>query len=294
MFNGVYTALVTPFAQKKIDFVTLDAILERQMDAPVHGLVACATTGEAATMSLEEREQVLKAILKKAEGHCPVIAGIGTNETEQTIQLAKKARDLGAKAGLAVTPYYNKPTQEGLYQHFSAIAKAVSPWPIILYNVPSRTGCSLAVETIARLSQVENIVGIKEATGNMTFAAQIKRACDKDFLLISGDDATAFTLYALGGHGVISVASNVIPKEMVQMYEAAQKGDWNTARALHLRFLPLLQGLFIETSPGPVKWVMSHQYDSMKPEMRLPLVEPGEATKEKLLQICNDVELKLA
>ncbi len=292
MFNGVYTALVTPFAQKKIDFVTLDAILERQMEAHVHGIVACATTGEAATMNLEEREQVLKAILKKVK--CPVIAGIGTNETEQTIQLAKKARDLGANAGLAVTPYYNKPTQEGLFQHFSAIAKAVSPWPIILYNVPSRTGCSLAVETIARLSQVENIVGIKEATGNMTFAGQIKRVCDKDFLLISGDDATAFTLYALGGQGVISVASNVIPKEMVQMYEAAQKGDWNTARALHLRFLPLLQGLFIETSPGPVKWVMSHQYDSMKPEMRLPLVEPGETTKEKLLQICNDVELKLA
>ncbi len=287
MFQGVYTALVTPFRDGAVDFEALTALVKSQLEAGIHGLVPVATTGEAATMTRAERRAVLEKVLEITAKKIPVIAGVGTNNTQTTIELALETKELGADAGLVVTPYYNKPTQEGLYQHFLAVAEAVAPWPIVLYNVPSRTNVRLSLNVIERLSKVPNIVALKEASGDLAFDSEVLRACPS-LKLLSGDDATACPFYAIGGHGVISVASNLAPREMVAMYQAALDGNYILARHLHLRMLPLLQGLFCETSPGPVKYLLARQME-MSPELRLPLVEPTEASKLHLDEIFEEI-----
>ncbi len=289
--SGVHTAIITPFRDGKVDHGALEALVERQIAGGVHGLVPCGTTGESATLSKAEKVEIFRRVIATAKGRAKIIAGVGTNDTAGSIELARAAADLGADAGLVITPYYNKPTAEGMYQHFRTIAEAVPALPSVLYNVPGRTSVSLDVATIDRLADVPGIVAIKEATSNLVFDAEIIARCGERLAVLSGDDAVSFPLWCLGGRGVICVTSNVVPERMVALWNAFEKGDLAQARRLHLRLLPLFTGLFMETNPGPVKALYSWLYPDTSAEMRLPLVDISPSNAARLRALAAELEI---
>ncbi|MBO4301690.1 MAG: 4-hydroxy-tetrahydrodipicolinate synthase, partial [Desulfovibrio sp.] len=283
-FSGALTALVTPFKNNRLDEETYRSFIERQITEGIHGLVPCGTTGESATLSHEEHERVIEICIDQAKGRVPVLAGAGSNNTTEAIRLTRFAQKAGADGALLITPYYNKPTQEGLYRHFRAIAEAVD-LPLVPYNVPGRTGCSLAPNTLARLAHdCPNIVGVKEATGDMTQASRILEQCPEDFCVLSGDDLTALALMALGGKGVISVTSNIVPGRVAAMCNAFSRGDLTEARRIHHDLFPLHEALFFESNPIPVKTTLELM-GQMTAEMRLPLCPMGEIAKQKLVAV---------
>src|SRR5688572_20488500 len=272
-FTGVGTALVTPFTPSDdLDERAVRRLGRRQIDAGTHFLVPCGTTGENPTLTHAERVRIVELLVEEANGAVPILAGAGGYDTREVIHLAEAMRKAGAAGLLSVTPYYNKPTQEGLYQHYRAIANS-TPLPIVMYNVPGRTGVNLEPATLARLTSVSNIVGVKEASGNITQMCEICRLVPPDFIVLSGDDAITLPLMAIGGRGVISVASNEIPSEMVRMVEAAERGDFTAARAVHNRILPLMQINFIEANPVPVKAAMATM-GLLEEVYRLPMCSP--------------------
>jgi len=283
---GVATALVTPFRNGTIDWKAFDVLLKQQGDAGIHAVVPCGTTGENPTLSFEERKKLITVCVSTFKGsQTQVVVGTGANSTQESILLSRSAESLGADGLLIVTPYYNKPTQEGLYQHYAAIHESTQI-PIVLYNVPSRTCVSLTVETILRLSKLPRITSLKEATGNMTFDQEILSALKKagsKMTLLSGDDPTFLDFLKLGGHGCISVASNLVPSVVLKIFE---KKD----ASLQKKYLPLFQNLFIETNPSPVKYALSKQ-GWMSPEVRLPLVELSATSKQLLDTTLSEFEL---
>ena len=269
-FEGCLTALVTPFKGGRVDFEALAKLVDWQIENGVDGIVSVGTTGESATLDVEEHVAVIASTVKAARGRVPVIAGAGGNATAEALALTKASEDAGADALLHVTPYYNRPSQEGLFRHFEAIAKA-SKLPVILYNVPSRTACDLQTETVVRLAAFPNIVGVKDATGNLVRGAELIAAIGDRMTILSGDDGTTFPLYALGARGTISVVSNVAPKDMADMWDAARTGDWATAKKLHYKLRALMQLLFVEPSPAPCKAALA-ALGRCGSEIRLPLV----------------------
>ena len=289
-FTGVGTALVTPFTKHgDLDEAAVRRLGRRQIDAGVHFLVPCGTTGENPTLADDERLRVVEILLEEARGQVPILAGAGGYDTKDVIHQARELERLGVSGLLSVTPYYNKPTQEGLYQHFTAIA-ASTPLPIVVYNVPGRTGVNVEVSTLARLAELPNIVGVKEASGNMTQMCEVAHAVPPDFLVLSGDDALTLPLMAVGGRGIISVASNEIPREMVQMVEAAERADFAAARGVHARILPLMLINFVEANPIPVKAAMAAM-GLIEESYRLPMVPPRESSREKILNVLKALDL---
>src|SRR5215211_158466 len=284
--RGCATALVTPFtAAGAVDEARLREFIEYQITGGVRVLVPCGTTGESVTMSDEENRLVIRTAVELARGRAKVVAGTGSNSTAVTIQRSQAARELGVDGVLTVAPYYNKPTQEGLYAHFRAIAEAVSGLPVVIYNVPGRTSSNISADTTLRLARdVENIVAVKEASGNLSQIMEILRSRPEGFRVISGDDAITLPLVALGGDGLISVASNEAPEMMSRMNDLALAGQWDEARALHYRLLPLMEGNFIESSPGPVKAAMA-MMGLLEENLRLPLVPVQEKTRGQLRAI---------
>ncbi|MDP9322679.1 MAG: 4-hydroxy-tetrahydrodipicolinate synthase, partial [Acidobacteriota bacterium] len=264
-------------------------LARRQIDAGVHFLVPCGTTGETPTLTSDERLRVVEIVVAEAKGKVPVLAGAGGYNTHEVIETAQQMARAGADGILSVAPYYNKPTPEGLYQHYKAIAEAV-PLPVIVYNVPGRTSVNVDVATIVRLSEVPNIVGVKEASGNMTQMCEVCAAVPDDFLVLSGDDALTLPVMAVGGRGLVSVASNEVPAEMAKMVELAEAGDFKAARRLHQELLPLMQINFIESSPIPVKAAMA-MMGLVEEVFRLPLVPPRPASRERIAEVLRDLGL---
>jgi len=280
ILQGAMTALVTPMRDGEVDLDALAALAEAQIAAGIHGLVPCGTTGESPTITDDEHHQTIARVVDVAAKRVPVVAGAGANSTAHSIALAASAEKAGADALLIVTPYYNKPTQEGLFRHYQAIA-ASTKLPIILYNVPGRTACDMLPDTVVRLAAIDNIVAIKEATGDMRRVSEILTRVPAEFRLLSGDDFTALPLFTLGGHGVISVISNLMPGTMAEMWEAANAGDLARARACHERMLPLTTLLFAEPSPIPVKAALALM-GRIGPEIRAPLSPCPEELVERL------------
>ena len=290
MFAGALTALVTPFRDDKLDEKALRAIVAEQIDSGIDGLGPSGTTGECASLSHEEYARLLSIVIDETRGRVPVIAGAGSASTAHTIELAKIAQKLKADGLLVVVPYYYKPSQEGLYAHFAAVAKAV-PLPTILYNIPGRCGVDLSLATLERIAGIEGIVGIKESTGTVQRSAEIATRFGERFTILSGDDALALPIMAMGGHGVISVASNVVPREVSKLVDLFRAGDLAGARAQHQRLSPLYEALFIESNPGPVKWAMGMR-GMMASEIRLPFVLPTEASQQRIRAALNLVGLR--
>jgi 4-hydroxy-tetrahydrodipicolinate synthase len=283
MFTGTYTAIVTPFAQNgKVDVVRLKQLVETQISAGVDGLVPCGTTGESPTLDHAEHEHVVELVVEFAAKRCKVFAGTGSNSTDEAIMMTKHAKAAGADASLQVAPYYNKPTQAGLYAHFRAIAEA-SELPMILYNIPGRCGVDIANETMVRLSRdlPKLIIGLKEATGNVDRVSQMRQLVGKDFSILSGDDSLTLPMMAVGAVGVISVASNVIPREVTELTHAALKGDFAKAGQIHAKVFPLFKDLFIETNPVPVKAALA-MLGQLEEIYRLPLVPMAVNNKAQL------------
>jgi 4-hydroxy-tetrahydrodipicolinate synthase len=276
MFYGTMTALVTPFQDGRVDEDAFREHLERQVEAGVDGVVPAGTTGEAATLSLAEHKQIIRIAVEQVAGRLPVIAGAGSNNTAESIELTQAAKSQGADAALLISPYYNKPTQEGIFQHYKAVAAAVH-LPQVIYNVPGRTQSNILPATVGRLSHIANIIAIKDATANMEQLAQSMDACEGRMEFYSGDDATVMPFMALGGHGVISVASNIVPKTMKALTNAMRQGDFATARAIQFALRPLNEALFIQSNPIPVK-AACHMLGWFSGELRLPLTPlAGEA-----------------
>jgi 4-hydroxy-tetrahydrodipicolinate synthase len=288
-FSGVITALVTPLRDDAVDEEALRRLIDEQIANGVDGLVPVGTTGESPTLTVEEHIRVIELTVQATKKRVPVIAGTGSNSTRETIELSQAARKVGADGLLLVTPYYNKPSQDHLVRHFKAVTEAV-PLPTVLYNVPGRTACDLLPETLARLCEVPEIVGVKEATGSTLRASQILARTGDRLALLSGDDATAFPIFALGGKGVISVVSNVAPREFSAMWDAAAAGDWKKARELHYKLLPLSEGLFVEANPVPVKAALA-MMGRMADELRPPLYPLADAHREKLRGQLRDLAL---
>ena len=283
MIAGSMVALVTPMdAQGRLDWDSLGKLVDFHLEKGTHAIVAVGTTGESATLDVEEHIQVIEFVVKRVAGRIPVIAGTGANSTREAVHLTQNAKDAGADACLLVVPYYNKPTQEGLYQHFKHVAEAVDI-PQILYNVPGRTSCDMQAETVIRLSTVPNIIGIKEATGDLARAKAIIDGVSDDFIVLSGDDPTAVELILLGGKGNISVTANVAPREMADLCEAALRGDAETARAINEQLMPLHKNLFLEANPIPVKWALN-EMGLMDNGIRLPLTWLSASCHEPLRQ----------
>lgn len=292
MFRGAFTALVTPFRDGRPDLGALQTLIDSQIKGKIHGLVPCGTTGESPTLSHPEHHEVVRHTVEVSAGRVPVIAGAGSNSTQEAISLTQGAKEAGADATLQITPYYNKPSQEGLYQHFRSIADKVD-LPIILYNVPSRTGVDLLPETVARLAQHKNIVGIKEATGDVTRVPKLKSLCGQDFSVLSGDDFTIYPLMALGGDGVISVTSNILPGTVSDLCRAVDQGDHARARTLHEYQLPLCELLFTRPNPTMVKSMLS-RLGICAPEIRLPLLEVAQDSESQKLIDSMIKDLKLS
>ena len=290
--RGCATALVTPFkGDGAIDEVRLRGLVDRQINGGVRVLVPCGTTGESATMTEAEDQRVIAITVEVARGRARVIAGTGSNSTAAAIEYSQRARDLGADAVLQVAPWYNKPTQEGLYAHFRSVAEAIPETPIMLYNVPGRTSSNIAAETVLRLAKdCENVVAIKEASGNLTQIMEILRERPDNFSVMSGDDAVTLPLIALGAEGIVSVASNEIPDLMSRMTELALDGNWTEARALHYRLLPLMEINFIESSPGPVKAAMA-MMGLLEENFRLPLVPIQEKSRARIRAVITELGL---
>jgi len=289
-FTGVGTALVTPFTRSgALDEAAVRRLGRRQIDAGVHFLCPCGTTGENPTLTAAERLRMIEILVDEAGGQVPILAGAGGYNTAEVIHVAGDMQKRGVSGFLSVTPYYNKPTPEGLYQHYRAIAES-TPLPIIVYNVPGRTGVNVDVPTLVRLAQIPNIVGVKEASGNVSQMCDICRAVPSDFIVLSGDDALTLPLMAVGGRGIISVASNEIPAEMVQMVEAAERNDFAAARQVHGRILPLVQINFVEANPIPVKAAMAAM-GLLEDAYRLPMVPPSQVSREKILGVLKEMRL---
>jgi 4-hydroxy-tetrahydrodipicolinate synthase len=289
-FTGVGTALVTPFAKDgSLDEAAVRRLARRQIDAGVHFLSPCGTTGEASTLSHDEKVRVVRLVVEEADGKVPVLAGAGGYDTRKVIALVSDLQAAGADGILSVTPYYTRPTPEGLYQHYRAIAESTS-LPIVLYNVPGRTGVNLDVATVARLSAIPNIAGVKEASGNVVQMCEIYAAVPDDFLLLSGDDPLTVAVMGIGGRGVISVASNAAPAEMVQIVELAERGDYAAARRLHAWLLPFCQVIFVESNPIPIKAAMAAM-GLLDEHYRLPLVPPSPAAREKILHVLQRLKM---
>jgi 4-hydroxy-tetrahydrodipicolinate synthase len=289
-WKGCGTALVTPFTRTgAVDESAVRRLARRQIDSGVHFLVPCGTTGETPTLTRAEHRRVVELVVEEANGQVPVLAGAGGYNTQDVVELTADMQRAGADGVLSVTPYYNKPTPDGLYQHYKAIAER-SELPIVVYNVPSRTGCNVEPATLARLATLPNIVGVKEASGNISQMAEICRLLPKEFIVLSGDDAITLPLMAIGGRGIISVASNEAPAEMVAMVEAAERGDFGEARRWHERLLPLMQINFVESSPGPVKFAMAAM-GLCEEAYRLPVVPPRPTSQEKILGVLRDFGL---
>jgi len=288
--TGVGTALVTPFTSSgAIDEAGVRRLGRRQIDAGIHFLCPCGTTGESPTLSDAEKLRIVEILVDEAKGQVPIVAGAGGYDTREVIHLAKELERRGAAGLLSVTPYYNKPTQEGLYQHYKAIAESTR-LPIIVYNVPGRTGVNVEVATLVRLAQIPNIIAVKEASGNVTQMCEICKAVPGDFIVLSGDDALTLPLMAVGGHGIISVASNEIPAEMVQMVEAAERNDFRAARAVHARILPLMQINFVESNPVPVKAAMADM-GLLDERYRLPMCSPKPESRAKVQKVLKELGL---
>jgi 4-hydroxy-tetrahydrodipicolinate synthase len=289
-FTGCGTALVTPFTRTgSLDEAAVRRLAVRQVDAGIHFLVPVGTTGESPTLTPAERVRIVELLVDEVRGRLPILAGAGGYDTKEVIQAAAEMKAVGADGLLSVTPYYNKPTQEGLYQHYRTLAESTT-LPIILYNVPGRTGCNMEPSTVTRLAAIANIVGIKEASGNMAQICEVCRSVPPEFIVVSGDDVMTVPMMAVGARGVISVASNQIPAEMSQMVEVAERGEFAGARAIHERIMPLMQINFIESSPGPVKSAMA-MMGLIEETYRLPLVPPRLESKEKINRVLKDLGL---
>ena len=269
MFSGSYVAIVTPFSKGKFDEQTMAELIEFQISNGTDGIVPCGTTGESATLSPQEHERVIAATIEIVHKRVPVIAGTGSNSTDEAIIFTKHAKEAGADGALLITPYYNKPPQEGLYRHFQSVAKAVD-LPLILYNIPGRTSINMLPATVARLSQIDSIVGIKEGSGSLLQVSEIIHRCKPGFLLLSGDDPLTLPMMAIGGKGVITVTANVAPRDMSEMVAAALNNDYDKARSLHYKLAPLFSALFLETNPIPVKTALAMMGKCVE-EVRLPL-----------------------
>ena len=289
-FTGVGTALVTPFTRSgDLDEAAVRRLARRQIDAGVHFLCPCGTTGENPTLTDAERLRIVEILVDEAAGGAPILAGAGGYDTREVIHTAREMARRGASGFLSVTPYYNKPTQEGLYQHYRAFAETTS-LPIVVYNVPGRTGVNVEVATLVRLAEIPNIVGVKEASGNVSQMCEVCRAVPADFIVLSGDDALTLPLMAVGGHGIISVASNEVPAQMVQMVEAAERNDFAAARAIHARILPLMSINFVESNPQPVKAAMAAM-GLLEEIYRLPMVAPKPDSKDKIARVLKELGL---
>lgn len=285
MFEGILTALITPFREGEIDEAALRRLVELQLDAGVAGLVPCGSTGESATLSHAEHRRVVEIVIEAAGGRVPVVAGTGSNSTREAIELTTHARDAGADGALLLSPYYNKPTQEGIYSHYAEIARATG-FPLIVYNIPGRTASNILPETLARLADIPNVVGVKEACGDVDQIAHVIAQCPPEFSVLSGDDALLLPLLAVGSRGSISTVANVVPQQMVALYDSWQGGDAAGALALHHALLPLFDILFCETNPIPVKAAIEFM-GLAGGEIRLPLTpltEPNAARLEQVLK----------
>jgi 4-hydroxy-tetrahydrodipicolinate synthase len=289
-FTGVGTALVTPFTRSgDLDEQAIRRLGRRQIDAGIDFLVPCGTTGESPTLTEGERARIVEILVDESAGAVPVLAGAGGYNTREVIHDADAMRRAGASGLLSVTPYYNRPTQEGLFQHYRAIAES-TPLPIVVYNVPGRTACNVEPATLARLAEIPNIVAVKEASGNVTQMCEVCRVVPPDFVVLSGDDVLTLPLMAVGGSGVISVVSNQIPAEMVAMVAAAARNDFRAARAIHARILPLMQVNFVETNPIPVKAGMAAMA-LLQEVYRLPMCAPKPETREKIVKVLKGLDL---
>lgn len=277
---GCFTAVATPFRDGRVDYDSFARLIEHQIDGGVRGVVPCGTTGESPTLSEKEHHEVVEFVIKQVKRRCFVLAGAGSNSTALAVERSRHARDAGADGVLHVTPYYNKPTQEGLYKHYEAIARAVPDLGVILYDIPGRTGVSLEIETVLRLAKIDNIVGIKEAAGKVERITILKEATS--LALLSGDDAMTLPMMALGARGVVSVASNVIPAEIVSLVNAAAEGRFAEATAIHDRLTPLFRALFVETNPSPVKYALARIGIFNNAEPRLPLVAASERAQKEI------------
>jgi 4-hydroxy-tetrahydrodipicolinate synthase len=286
MFSGAYTALVTPFRNGEVDVEALEGLVEFQIGQGIHGLVPCGTTGETPSMTEAEDRLVIGTVVRVANGRVPVIAGTGSNSTDMAIKYTRMAEEEGADGSLQVAPYYTKPTQEGLYRHFAAIAESTS-LPLVLYNIPGRTSVTISAETTARLAEIPNIVGTKEATHSMDMASDIRRLCGEDFDILSGDDSLTLPLMSLGGRGVISVAANIAPAVVSEMVDALLSGDSARGRELHYDLLPLFRALFVETNPIPVKTAASI-LGLCSDEMRLPMIPLAGENLEHLRRVMEE------
>jgi 4-hydroxy-tetrahydrodipicolinate synthase len=280
MFSGAFTAVVTPFRDGRVDEAALRNLIRFGIDGGISGFVPCGTTGESPTLSHEEHNRVVETTVKEVAGQVKVIAGTGSNSTEEAIALTKHAKAVGADAALMVSPYYNKPTQEGLYQHFKAVAEAVDI-PILLYNIQGRTAVNIENATVEKLSRIPNVVGVKEASGSILQMSEVIRLCGSDFDVLSGDDQMTFPLMALGGKGVISVVTNIAPDRMSSLVKSMLNGDIEKARAMHFQLFELCQTMFVETNPIPVKAALGLM-GKIAPEYRLPLCSPSEANLAKI------------
>ena len=289
MFEGSFVAIVTPFKNGKVDAKALKGLIEFHIKNGTNGIVPCGTTGESATLAHREHEEVSRIAVETCEGRLPVLAGTGSNSTHEAIELTLSAQQLGADGALLITPYYNKPTQEGLYQHFAAVAKETK-LPIVLYNVPSRTSINMLPATVARLSQIENIIGIKEASGNLVQVSEIIKSCGPAFEVISGEDALTWPILALGGKGVISVTANLVPDKFARLCSAALAGDMETARSAHYELMKLNDIMFIETNPIPVKTALAIM-GRIDNEFRAPLCAPSENNLAALQSVLEEYSL---
>jgi 4-hydroxy-tetrahydrodipicolinate synthase len=289
MFKGVLTALITPFRDGAVDEAALRDLIEWQIESGVDGLVPCGSTGESATLSHAEHERVIKITVEQARKRVPVVAGTGSNATAEAIRLTAAAREMGADGALLISPYYNKPTQDGIYKHYKMIAASVD-LPLIVYNIPGRTASNIAPDTFARMAEIKNVVGVKEASGSMDQVSDMIRLCGDRFAILSGDDALTLPVMALGGRGVISTCSNVVPRQMHELTAAAAAGNFTRARELHYQLLALIRALFIETNPIPVKQALALMGKCAN-ELRLPLVPMTQGAADRLAAAMKELRL---
>ena len=289
MFEGVYTALVTPFRDGVVDEKALHALVEIQIEAGVDGLVPCGSTGEAATLTHAEHARVIEVVVAAARGRVRVLAGTGSNSTREATELTRHAKEAGADGALLISPYYNKPTQEGIYQHFAAIARDTG-FPLVVYNIPGRTASKMDASTLGRLAGVEQIVGVKESTGDLDQVAHTIAATPDDFAVLSGDDWATLPILAIGGNGIISTSSNLVPADVVELVRAWRAGELDRAREAHYRLLPLFDVLFCETNPIPVKTALALR-GLVQDELRLPLTPMSEPARERLKVVMKEYGL---
>ncbi|HET9917135.1 MAG TPA: 4-hydroxy-tetrahydrodipicolinate synthase [Candidatus Binatia bacterium] len=289
MFSGSMVALVTPFKNGQVDWPSLEALVDFHLQNGTNGIVPCGTTGESATLSHAEHDEVIRTVIKAVNKRVPVIAGTGSNSTDEAVRLTKEAERSGADGALMISPYYNRPTQEGIYQHYKKVASEVGI-PLIVYNIPGRTGSKIEPETLARLAEIQNIAGVKEATGSVDQAIDVIRLCGDRLAVYSGEDSLIYSLMALGGKGVISTVANVAPKQTAQLTRACLAGRWDEGRKVQFQLIPLIRSLFLETNPIPVKTALSLM-GKCTGELRLPMTPMAEGNLAKLKSAMSDFGL---